>query len=321
MEYKLPEFPEPTEIEIELTNYCNANCVACPRDELTAEKGYMQSETFYSILNKYEIYRERISINKLTGGKKYPILTFAGMGEPLLHKEIFEFIRYARKKDFYTVIFTNASLMDEACANELVNSGINHIFISFWGIKEDEYTKSMGLNYKKTLKNVEYLSSLAIPKKIPITIIWVKTEFIQSTAREIQEFWDKRGIMVDCENDPWNRGGYLKGQPSEASDFKNYPGVDFQKEIWCSQLFFTDTICWNGDLIICSCDYYKKENTVGNLLINDPWELAHKKLSVLNKKQKVDICTQCKKPDRNYFFASEPWDQILDEHEKRKYTY
>ena len=50
---QLPTLPEPTEIEIETTNYCNARCVACPRNKLMAPKGYMDEQVFSVLLEKY----------------------------------------------------------------------------------------------------------------------------------------------------------------------------------------------------------------------------------------------------------------------------
>ena len=241
------------------------------------------------------------------------------MGEPLMNKNIFDYIRYVSEHKFYSVLFTNVSLLNEEKALELVESGISHIYVSFWGIKKQEYEMSMGLNYENSLKNIDYLIPLAKKKGIPITIIWVKTEFIESSPDEINEFWEKKGVIVDTENDPWNRGGYLDFQESQIPP--QFLGVDFNKEIWCSQLYFTDTICWNGDQILCSCDYYKKENILGNLNVDELKDLAARKKILLSNGQSIPICTQCKKPDMNNSFGSEPWDEILGIEEKSKYIY
>jgi len=314
----LPDYPQPTEIEIELTNYCNAACTACPRDQLTAEKGFMSDDVYYTILTKYAENRKTYVINKLQSKELYPIITFAGMGEPLLHPKIFEYISTASARDFKCVIFTNISLLDADKAQKLVDSGVNHIYVSFWGIQKEEYEWSMGLDYHTSMSNLERLIPLAKNAGIPITIIWVRTEHITSSSTQISNFWKKKGVIIDNENDPWNRGGYL--DKSKSLDLPEQP-VDFLKDIWCSQLYFTDTICWNGDVVICSCDYYKKENVMGNIMYSEPNLISITKSRILRDTDRKSICCQCLKPDRNYTFGSEPWDALLDATETQRYTY
>lgn len=316
----LPIIPEPTEIEIEVTNHCNANCVACPRDKLGVKKGMMSMKTFRYIIDKFEKYRDEMKINIYTQKYEYPIVTFAGMGEPLLNENIFKFIRYASDKKFHTVIFTNASLLDQEKAHELINSGINRIYISFWGIEREEYELSMGLDYNKSLRNVEYLAKIVKDKGIPITITWVKNPKIKSTPLEIKKFWNDKGLEVDDDNTPWNRGGNLEASEIDVK-FEKFINVDLEKEIWCSQMYFTDTICWDGDIILCSCDYYMKENVVGNLNEMDIEETHNNKKNILISKKLPSLCKMCKKGDRNYIFGSEPWDNILSKEERDKYMY
>lgn len=319
---RLSERPEPTEVEIELTNYCNASCVACPRDQLTAEKGFMDDDTFYTIIEKYEKYREKLSINKIVKDKQYPFISFAGMGEPLLHKKIFDYIKHVRSRGFQAILFSNISLLNEENANKLVEAGINHINISFWGINEEEYSQSMGLDFATSLKNVEYMAKLASKNNISLIISWIKNKYIKSTTKEIVDFWNMRGLEVDIEEDnqPWNRGGYLSDNLFQKN-FDLYPSVDYDLDVWCSQLFFTDTVCWNGDVVICSCDYYQKENILGNLHNITPDEITNKKHEILSSKVRIPICLRCKKIDRNYALGSSPWDDLLSEEEKQKYYY
>ncbi|RCX11133.1 4Fe-4S single cluster protein [Anaerobacterium chartisolvens] len=322
MENRLSEKPEPTEVELELTNHCNASCLACPRDQLTAEKGFMDEDTFHTIIEKYENYREGLAINKIAEGTRYPFISFAGMGEPLLHSKIFDFVRHVRSRNFKAVLFTNASLLNEEKAGRLVEAGINHLNISFWGINEREYRLSMGLDFSTSLKNVEYMSKLASKNNISIIISWIKNKYITSTTQEIVDFWNARGLEVDIEEDnqPWNRGGYLSND-SFNEDFDSYPPVNYDFDVWCSQMFFTDTVCWNGDVVICSCDYYKKENVIGNLKDIHPDEITNKKHEILSCKAKIPVCLKCKKPDRNYPLGSSPWDELLSEDEKQRYYY
>jgi sulfatase maturation enzyme AslB (radical SAM superfamily) len=322
MKIELPKKPELNELELELTNYCNANCVACPRDKLTVKKGFMDDATFYAIIDQYCSYREQLTLNKITGKNQYPFVVFAGLGEPLLHKHIYAYIKYVRAHGFRAMLYTNGSLLDRESADKLVEAGINHINFGFWGIRENEYRDAMGLDYYRSLANVEYMSKIAAENEISLLIGWVKNKFITSSTKEVIDFWDARNVAVDTDEDnrAWNRGGHLS-QEHFLEDFSSYPSVNFDMKVWCSQLYFTDTVAWNGDVVICSCDLYEKKNVIGNLLDISPNEIKNRKYEILSGKKKMEICQSCKKPVRNYSFGSDLWDQLLDQEERKKYDY
>jgi sulfatase maturation enzyme AslB (radical SAM superfamily) len=202
----------------------------------------------------------------------------------------------------------------------LVNAGIDQVYISFWGIKKDEYERTMGLDYDKVLKNIENFAKV-FSNKMSLTITWIKSKKIQSTPSDIQEFWDKKGILVENEDTlPWNRAGYLTDEVFSQL-FKEFPTISYEKKIWCSQLFFTDTISWNGDIVLCSQDYFEKKCVLGNINNVSVRQIAEMKRDILQKKTKIDLCERCRKPSHNYGFASAPWDKILSLEEKSKYWY
>jgi len=322
MDIKLPSSPEPIEIEIELTNNCNAACVACPRHELDAPRGFLTDEVFYAIVEKYDAYRNKLAINQIEQKVEYPFLSFAGMGEPLLHPKIFEYMKYATDRKFNVILYSNASLLTKEKAHQLVEAGVKHINFSFWGTHPEEYHQGMGLDFHTSLQNIEYMAKLAKENNISIIVSFIKSKWLKSSTKDIVDFWTERGIEVDIEDDnkAWNRGGLLSDEMFHEN-FEEYPTIDFSLPIWCSQLFFTDTICWNGDVLVCSCDYYKKTEIVGNILTDSPEDIMKRKYEILVAKQKPDICMKCRKPDRNYALGSTPWDEILDEEEKKKYYY
>jgi sulfatase maturation enzyme AslB (radical SAM superfamily) len=323
---RLPEIPEPTEVEIEFTNICNAVCTACPRNDLVVPKGYMEPSLFYDAIDKYAEYRPALKINQLRNSLDFPFLTFAGLGEPLIHKNAFDFIRYARQKNFRTVLFTNASRLNPENAQRLADTGITDVYISFWGIQKDEYEAAMRLPFQKTLRNVEFFAEVAAANQIKLLVTWVQVDQLSSTPEEIREFWRSRGIKVDTDdeapenrsasNQAWNRGGSLTTIPRAAM----HSEVNFEKDIWCSQLYFTDTICWNGDFILCSQDYFRKTEVLGNIASEDPKTLGRKKQEIFRDKIKSPICVRCRK-QRDYSIATYPWDAILPVEELRRYRY
>ena len=104
----------PAEIWIEPTNFCNLRCKMCPQSGgLTREKGFMNLELYKKIIDEV--------------GKWKPIIKLFNLGEPLLHPEIVNMIKYAKKKGCYVMINTNATLLNEKKSIDIINSGLDEI--------------------------------------------------------------------------------------------------------------------------------------------------------------------------------------------------
>ena len=91
----------PRYAQIEPTNRCNEKCVFCPRNESDYDVllGKMSLEQFKDIL------------------RQIPTLTdfqINGLGEPLLHQDIFEMIRYAADKGINISMNSNVVIVKTA---------------------------------------------------------------------------------------------------------------------------------------------------------------------------------------------------------------
>jgi MoaA/NifB/PqqE/SkfB family radical SAM enzyme len=88
--------------DVQLADHCNLNCMGCSNYSPIAPKNFLKKESFNKDC-------ERLSL--LSGGNLEDIYLFGG--EPLLHPEIIEIIRIARKHFQNTdiVILTNGILL------------------------------------------------------------------------------------------------------------------------------------------------------------------------------------------------------------------
>src|SRR3990167_5059837 len=127
----------PVRFNVEPTNYCNLSCSMCPR-ELNRPFGYVDFNLFQKVIDESICYGKRL------------IITINKDGEPLLHPELSQMVRYAKdKKAAYKINFyTNGILLTEAKSIELIKSGLDTVHISI-----DAFTKE---TYKK-IKNSEKL--------------------------------------------------------------------------------------------------------------------------------------------------------------------
>lgn len=108
-------------IYIEISNICNLDCFFCAKTN--REKRSLTIDEFKLILNKIKPFT------------KY--LYFHVLGEPLLHKNINEFINIAHQEGFYINITTNGYLI-----NNLKSNNVRQINISLHSFN-DKYNKPL----------------------------------------------------------------------------------------------------------------------------------------------------------------------------------
>ena len=101
----------PITLIVENTAKCNFKCPMCPR-----EFGYYPPEDF-----DFRLFRDIIDEIRDQTELVFPW----GGGEPLMNPELSKMVRYCRDANIYTVVSTNASLLDEAKSRELIESGLD----------------------------------------------------------------------------------------------------------------------------------------------------------------------------------------------------
>lgn len=125
-----------------ITNACNAKCNFCTFSRTEAKDIRFLELT--KILNAIDVLYDK--------GIRY--LVFVG-GEPLLHPDLSEMIRYATKKGIDTMISTNAYLLKEKTILDLEASGLKTIFISIDATSIQAHENNRGLpGVCKLIRNV-----------------------------------------------------------------------------------------------------------------------------------------------------------------------
>ena len=110
---------------IEPTIYCNLDCRTCIRNVWCEELGSMTEATFTRILDN------------LKQIEPCPSIFFGGLGEPLFHKDIADWIARAKAIGATVELITNATLLTEEKARALVASGLDNLWISIDGATPD----------------------------------------------------------------------------------------------------------------------------------------------------------------------------------------
>lgn len=116
----------PEHVYFSLTNRCNLRCKMCGiAGSPSREEDELKTEECKKIID--QVVDLKVDHLILSGG------------EPLLRKDILSLVYYAVSKKIKMVdIITNGTLISEESAEELVNSGLNHITVSIDGLEEKE---------------------------------------------------------------------------------------------------------------------------------------------------------------------------------------
>lgn len=137
LEKHFKDKPHLTQFQIELTSRCNERCVHCyiPHDLKLYD---ITDEMYYSVLEQLS------EMNVLS-------VTLSG-GEPLLHPHFKEFLRAAKKYDFYVNILSNLTLLDDEIIQIMKEGNVSSVQVSLYSMipeHHDAITKMPG-SFEKT---------------------------------------------------------------------------------------------------------------------------------------------------------------------------
>ena len=286
----------PTRLWIESTNLCNLNCPMCANDSIKPEKkGYMNLDLFKRIIDEISDYSQDIYLHH--------------RGEPLLHPDIFEMIKYAKHKGLQTKMHTNATLLTEEKSLKLLESGLDFVSFSFDGYTKETYEKiRVNASFEKTLSNIIHF--LELKKKFgnikPYTILQfldipgVKAdiEIKQTLLNKFHSLPVDEIRMIPVHN--WGGNVELTQKNPEISDFNRL----------CTFPWYSLTILWDGTVVPCPQDFMG-EIELGNARTNTIRQIWNDKKMIQLRKKMVDgkycelkVCNKCDRLLRNTLFGS-----------------
>lgn len=149
---------------------CNFKCNYCIHSVSVSERKYISNKTFMT----FETFKEVID-DLSEFHKKVKMLRFAGIGEPLLHKDIAKMVKYAHDKKVAESIdiVTNGLLLTEELSDALIDAQLSKLRISIQGINSEKYKKICGadIEFEKFVNKIKYFYDNSQNTKIYIKII------------------------------------------------------------------------------------------------------------------------------------------------------
>lgn len=264
-------------LDIEITNVCNTRCLICPRDKLTRSIGMMSVQTFEQIVDKLSNYEFIKTIG------------FCGIGECLLNKNIFDFVKMLRKvKQNKTKIqiITNGYNLTPSTIDKLIEARVDGIDVSIQAVDPELYRLLMpGLELKKVLDNLKYLVKVApsyLKTSVNITIHKMNKQELSPLMFLAQDL----GIKNCYYNNIHSRGGNLQ-------DTRFIDGLSPNLIKECDIFERIHFISWEGKILSC-CHDLGGENVIGDIYKHSFEDINQIKENIMKKnKWWYTICKYC----------------------------
>jgi radical SAM protein with 4Fe4S-binding SPASM domain len=272
----------PPYLLIEPVSTCNLRCPFCFQTDKTFTKkpfmGTMELKLFKNIIDQ---------ANDLGVGA----ITIASRGEPTLHKDLGQMLKYAKSKEniFEVKLNTNATKLTQDLCNQIFESEVNQIVIS-----ADHYEKKTfeelrkNSNFETIIKNVNMLFETRKKFKNSLTEIRVSgIDYYKSTNKKnFYDFWIKSSDEVTI------------GDALERWDtYNNKPHPDINDP--CEKLWDRMYVWFDGKVNPCDADYksYLSYGNAKEFSIKELWNskiiknIRNKHLT--NQRNEIDPCNKC----------------------------
>lgn len=171
---------------------CNFKCNYCIFQYPKSKRGFISDKVAMDL----DLFKKCID-DMSDFNEDVKVLRFVGIGEPLLHPDIVEMVRYASSKyvSRKIEIITNGSLLDREMSNGLIESGLDRLVVSVQGTSKYKYKKTSGvdINFNRMVDNIRYFF-----KNCKRTQIYIK--IIDSALKgdtDKQRFYDIFGDICD----------------------------------------------------------------------------------------------------------------------------
>lgn len=241
---RLPEFPYL--VDAELTNVCNLRCIFCGQQAMTRAKGFMAEDTWKSLVDQCAEYGTPIRIIR--------------WGEPSMHPNIIDYVRYAKSKDINIHITNNGIAVSREQLQSVVDIGVDSLIFSFQGATKEQYEiMRNNKQYDKLKSTVLDLVALRGEKEKPF--IHISSSMTNETEAEIDAFVAYWVNIVDSVG--VGKTNLSRLSSHQIKSFEALEKLDIlrkQETIKksyrpCSEVYQKLSVDWDGTVTCCCADY------------------------------------------------------------------
>jgi radical SAM protein with 4Fe4S-binding SPASM domain len=263
---------------IETTNRCNMKCGMCPRTTMMTRKNEdIDKQTFIEVVKQirphtpeewerwkqfcgetYNVYENDMSENHFFLYIIPQVIQLHGYGDPLLDRNMAEYVRILREAGFLSYFSCNPANIDMERTYEMIDSGLNYIKYSIESVNDEEHRKVRGgaLNFAESRRKIAQILQYKKEKKKNLTVVITMLDLNRANQKEdydkLLEAFKDLDVYI-----------YLKSEDCQwyRKDFHGTKSIHWS-EI-CKHPWMTMTIKSNGEATMCMEDY-NNEIILGN---------------------------------------------------------
>lgn len=267
---KVPVFP--LNVDIEVSSRCQIKCDHCFRQYMDiGENDFMPLDMYKKIVaecGKYNLFT----------------LKFSMRGEPLLHPDIVEMVRFAKDAGVKEVwINTNGGPLNEKLSRGLISAGADWITMSFDGLGKMYESIRIPLKYEESLEKLK-------------TLRRIRDELHANTLLNVQSIWSA------IKDNPEEYITLMKGIVDRVA---YNPDMNFEEvtlvpdaHFVCPRLWQRICITSRGNYLKCPSDFTMAEilGNVSDYSVKEAWDILQQRQRELHlsgfKKDSI-VCGKC----------------------------
>lgn len=268
----------PEMLQVEINTTCNYRCPMCSLTSLLKDR-----RPHNMSLEDYK----RVVSRDFTGPT---MVVFSGFAETLLHPRWGEFARFEKSRGNLVMVATNGALLNEENQQELLDSGVDKVTISFEAMNQATYSRfRVGGDFDRVRENILQFQRRIGDSRKPLGIV-LNFVLSRSTAPHVLRFIDTmkavglKDLALIRMMDP---GGDSEFFREEGFTDEQYRRVDFEAIGNAArragvQVFWSDPhpnghvacplpsvgiyLSASFDLAVCPYSFFQEGMVFGNLL-------------------------------------------------------
>ena len=286
-------------INVDPSDACNFRCVFCPTGDHDLMKktpgrlfGLMSFELFKKIVDDICQFEYPIKVLRLYKD-----------GEPLLNPRFPDMVRYAKESGCCEVVdtTTNASRLSPELNLRIIESGLDRINVSIYGMSEAQYLNfsKARVNFDRMVENIRHFYENSRGKCKVLVKINGDAISDQDQQRFLETFGDIADeVYIEHIMSCWP-GFDLEVKGVKANPDVGIYGQPIREVMVCPYIFYSFSINSNGTASACFLDWERKLiiGDVNKESVMDIWGgaqlLAHQKMMLMKQRKQHPVCGNC----------------------------
>ncbi len=288
----------PISISIEPTTACNLRCPECPSGlrSFTRPTGMLQEDVFEK------------TVDELKATLCY--LLFYFQGEPYLHSQFLDWVRYASAKGIYTATSTNAHYLSDENARQTVASGLDRLIISIDGTTQETYEAyRRGGNLEKVIEGTKNI--IRWKKKLKSATPHVIFQFLvvrpnEHQIEEVKQLARELGVdhvgFKTAQIYDYQQGSDLIPQQQKYSRYRKLTDGSYAIKnkllSHCWKMWHSCVMTWDGKVVPCCFDKdaHHQLGSIHERSFREIWQgEAYRQFrqSLLRSRTEIEMCKNC----------------------------